>query len=300
MALTSNEVERDLSLLYHYTSQQGLLGVFASRSIWATNTHYLNDHTEFVHALSFASSVASFFFDDDYWHSFSLMLHKALQGLRGESVYVASFSEKPDLLSQWRGYCPGGNGYCIGFDQELMAEYCETKGFRLEKCLYEHDDQQLEVTGIITSSMALFPQIPCTVEQFHAMGIEQQANEMEAFHNRLSGDLKTQAKEALHVICESLIEFAPRFKHEGFHEEAEWRIIVNEPQQEVLFRPGPSYVIPYISMGLIEFKPEVLRKIIVGPNPNQARAKQAVELLVQKYGYGADIVDKSSLPFNFW
>lgn len=289
-----------MSLLYHYTSQHGLLGILGSKSIWATNTHYLNDHTEFIHALSFASSVASYFFDSDYWHSFSLMLHKALGELRGESVYVASLSEKPDLLSQWRGYCPGGNGYCIGFDQNLLAEYCEEKGFRFEKCLYRHDDQQAEVTGIITSCMGLFPSIPYTLEQFHDMGLEQQAGVMEEFHNRLSGDLKAQAEEALSVICESLIEFAPRFKNEGFHEEAEWRIIVNEPHDEVQFRPGPSYVIPYISMDLIEAKPGILRKIIVGPNPNQSRALKAAEFLVQKYGYSPDIVTRSNLPFNFW
>jgi len=289
-----------LSLLYHYTSQQGLLGIFASRSIWATNTQYLNDHTEFVHALTFASSVANYLFDSDYWHSFSLMLHKRLKELRGESVYVASFSEKPDLLSQWRGYCPGGSGYCIGLDQDLMAEYCEEKGFRLEKCLYRHDDQQAEVTGIITSSMLLFPSIPHTLEEFHGMKLEEQVDAMEVFHDRLSGDLKSQAEEALRVICDSLIEFAPRFKHEGFHEEAEWRIIVNEPEQEVLFRPGPSYAIPYIAMDLIKSKPQALAKIIVGPNPNQSRAKQSVEFLVRKYGYNPEIVLRSALPFNFW
>lgn len=289
-----------LSILYHYTSQHGLLGILGSKSIWATNTQYLNDHTEFVHALSFASSVASYFFDTDYWHSFSLMLRKAIGEIRGDGVYVASLSEKPDLLSQWRGYCPGGNGYCIGFDQALLAEYCDEKGFRFEKCLYGHEEQQAEVTGIITSSMGLFPSIPRTVEQFHALDLEQQAALMEELHERLSGDLQAQAKVALDVICESLIEFAPRFKNEGFHEEAEWRVIVNEPSTDIQFRPGPSYVIPYITMDLIEVKPNALRQIIVGPNPNQSRALKAVELLVRKHGHSPEIITRSNLPLNFW
>src|SRR5229473_5273124 len=33
--------------LYHYTSQDGLLGIIESRSLWATNISYMNDATEF-------------------------------------------------------------------------------------------------------------------------------------------------------------------------------------------------------------------------------------------------------------
>src|SRR5438876_12190342 len=33
--------------LYHYTSQDGLLGIVKSRSLWATNISHLNDSTEF-------------------------------------------------------------------------------------------------------------------------------------------------------------------------------------------------------------------------------------------------------------
>jgi len=38
---------------------------------------------------------------------FGAMLYEHLESVKGEEIYVASFSEKPDLLSQWRGYCPG-------------------------------------------------------------------------------------------------------------------------------------------------------------------------------------------------
>lgn len=36
------------STLYHYTSQAGLLGITASRSVWASKIHYLNDGKEFA------------------------------------------------------------------------------------------------------------------------------------------------------------------------------------------------------------------------------------------------------------
>lgn len=34
-------------ILHHYTTQEGLLGIVESKSIWATNIYYLNDAAEY-------------------------------------------------------------------------------------------------------------------------------------------------------------------------------------------------------------------------------------------------------------
>ncbi len=289
-----------LSILYHYTSQQGLLGILDSKAVWATNTHFLNDQTEFVHGLSFARAMANHSYHDDYWESFGFLLRDHLEKLGGDNLYVSSFSEKPDLLSQWRGYCPGGSGYCIGFDQVLMAEYCKEQGIRLEKCLYKHEEQLSAVSTIISYAKEFFPAVPHTVEEFFSLPIEEKLDCMFELKKRLDGDLKPEADRVMDGICESLSELAPLFKNEGFYEEAEWRIIANRPAQAVCFRPGPSYVIPYISMDMLKAKPHVLKRVIVGPNPNQSRAVKAAELLVKQYGYDTDIVTSSNIPFNNW
>lgn len=290
-----------MNLLYHYTTQQGLLGIFNSKAVWSTNTHFLNDPTEFVHALSFAKSIANYFFDNDYFEQFGAMLHRHVGKLKGEGLYVSSFSERPDLLSQWRGYCPGGSGYCLGFDRKILQQYCEARGYRLEKCVYGHDDQQAEVTGIVTTAMALFPKMKVTPQQFHEMPTKEKLDSMVAFHEHLKGEGADQASEAISLICESLLEVAPRFKNAGFEEEAEWRIIVNEPDAKaVSFRAGPSYLIPHIALDIIEANPEVVRSLIVGPNPNQARALKAAEALFQSLDYSPNLVTASSIPFNYW
>ena len=290
-----------MNLLYHYTTQQGLLGIFNSKAVWSTNTHFLNDPTEFVHALSFAKSIANYFFDNDYFEQFGAMLHRHVGKLKGEGLYVSSFSERPDLLSQWRGYCPGGSGYCLGFDRKILQQYCEARGYRLEKCVYGHDDQQAEVTGIVTTAMALFPKMEVTPQQFHELPTKEKLDSMVAFHEHLKGEGADQASEAISLICESLLEVAPRFKNAGFEEEAEWRIIVNEPDAKaVSFRAGPSYLIPHIALDIIEANPDVVRSLIVGPNPNQARAVKAAEALFQSLDYSPDLVTASSIPFNYW
>ncbi len=39
-------------ILYHYTTQTGLLGMVTSREIWASHMQYLNDVREFLHAIA--------------------------------------------------------------------------------------------------------------------------------------------------------------------------------------------------------------------------------------------------------
>jgi hypothetical protein len=41
-------------LLYHYTTQAGFMGIFKEKAIWATHTQYLNDRSEYSHALNLA------------------------------------------------------------------------------------------------------------------------------------------------------------------------------------------------------------------------------------------------------
>ena len=36
-------------VLYHYTTQAGLIGIIRGAEIWATHTQYLNDRREYIH-----------------------------------------------------------------------------------------------------------------------------------------------------------------------------------------------------------------------------------------------------------
>src|SRR5262245_39760281 len=44
-------------LLYHYTTQAGLLGIIESGALWASNVRYLNDRGEFGHAMGIAEKL---------------------------------------------------------------------------------------------------------------------------------------------------------------------------------------------------------------------------------------------------
>ena len=66
--------------LYHYTSQEGLLGILSSKTLWATRIQYLNDSTEFAYTLALLQKA----FNLDHQQSLSnrINLQPALDAAR--------------------------------------------------------------------------------------------------------------------------------------------------------------------------------------------------------------------------
>src|SRR6267154_2871182 len=106
------------ALLYHYTDQNGLLGIIKNREIWATHHQCLNDTQEFLHAKDLIRNEIDNRRKTANPDSLSLLqtMRSALDGPGNEDVnlYVASFSEDGDSLPQWRAY-GGAAGFALGF-----------------------------------------------------------------------------------------------------------------------------------------------------------------------------------------
>jgi hypothetical protein len=164
-------------MLYHYTSLEGLIGILKSQSIWASHCEFLNDSSEFLHALSFAKSYSgNIYMEDDYLAAFGWGMRHALEEMDKHDIYVSSFSEKPDLLSQWRGYCPKSAGICIGFDKNSIESFCSKKGYKLSKCLYDHDQQQEHITELVNSCLQNFPKAKISRADYEGLDSKGQCN----------------------------------------------------------------------------------------------------------------------------
>src|SRR4051812_23751258 len=99
--------------LYHYTTQSGLIGIIRSRELWATDSQYLNDVKEYAHAFDLAGAVISRRLSLATDHATVRVLKDMKLGLQNApvpDVYVCSFSEERDSLSQWRAYCSPTSG----------------------------------------------------------------------------------------------------------------------------------------------------------------------------------------------
>ncbi|MCP9759182.1 DUF2971 domain-containing protein [Aquitalea sp. S1-19] len=292
-----------MDTLYHYTSLNGILGILGSRSIWATHATFLNDASEFLHGLSYAKHVAGgIFMEDDYLAAFGWAVRHGLETVSADSLYVASFSEKADLLSQWRGYCPSGAGICLGFAVPQLKNFCDARGYRLEKCIYQHQDQLQSVEALVRECFEKFPKPRLSREEYDSFDSKGQVDaEIDYRLQTSEGPEKLQADAAVQWLCAAIAEIAPLFKNEGFHEESEWRIVANEPQEQVKFRASSSYLAPYVELELLSdaTKP-ALREVIIGPNPNQRRCQRSIAMLLEASGLVDVDVKVSPLPFNSW
>jgi hypothetical protein len=134
-------------ILYHYTSQAGLLGILASDRIWATDIYGLNDWTEFRLVFTTASMqlLADAFnsgLPDDIDADAKKMIIECVLAERNfpklleiikadpphgerKGVFVCSFTAAGDLLSQWRGYSYSSQGFSLGFNTTLLKKQLE-------------------------------------------------------------------------------------------------------------------------------------------------------------------------------
>jgi hypothetical protein len=252
-------------LLYHYTGAQGFTGIVESRKLWATHIQYLNDAQEYRYAAERAAHVLL----ERAQASADPHEQEILERFKGTIdlymmaewlVCVASFSAVGDDLSQWRGYCPNGAGYSLGFVPEDLAAEAAGQGFSLARCLYSEAEQREALIRVLEEVRR---SVPWTQALAHPRDRDAQLGVMRAWRNAFT-------------------PLAPTIKHPAFRHEQEWRLIsepisIGDSRWQV--RPGRSMLIPYVPIALTRIDPYLpIRKVMVGPTPHRELARRAVEL----------------------
>jgi Protein of unknown function (DUF2971) len=267
--------------LYHYTTQNGLLGIIKDKEIWATHTQYLNDQQEYLHALKLVHKEI-----DSIKQKTTNSKHKILLRDMDEDVYgnesmnicVCSFSEVRDSLPQWRAYSGASSGYAIGFSGELLSNLKQKKNFYLAKCVYALLKQRALIRAL--------------VEEVLEENIRGEPWKDE-YHIPIGGNL-----------CAYLHRYAPVLKNFSFKHEREWRIIsrpLSCTRAQFDFRPGNSMLIPYYKFSLVDADvPFQINRIIVGPTPHPEQAKMAAESLLVRHGLRNVPVINSKVPYRNW
>jgi len=293
-------------LLYHYTSFDGLLGILRSGKLWASSIHHLNDAREITFALDkFAEIVKEEIerepgrFDKDTLTGLarvidSLRLVTARVGLQMNIVYefVATFSEDGDLLSQWRGYCPGYGGVSIGFNPQELRSLGDRHGFDLGPCRYDEAGQTKLLRDLMEQGAVFAHDQP-------EVGYDGIAPEIT---RALYGHYNI-----LWPVHPQLLQVAAIIKHPGFKEEKEWRL-VSKPgaanSLELDFRASPTTIVPYLSIPLARDEGDTtlpIDKIVVGPGPQQRLTMVSVEKLLWEYGLVQRCkIDKSQTEYRGW
>jgi hypothetical protein len=192
------------NILYHYTTADSTYGIAKSKELWATNIHYLNDESEFKHAVDLMKSELWKLTDDsspfarpkDEVHEFVKYLSDRLETIRELHIFVFSFSGNGNLLSQWRAYCRSG-GYSLGFNSKDLRNSTVNNSFFLAKCIYDSAAQQSVLHSILTETM-----------------------------QGITSSGKKEREDQATAFLIKLVRVAPLLKHPAFSEECEWRLVL--------------------------------------------------------------------------
>ncbi len=305
--------------LWHYTSVQGFQGIVTSKGIFATDVRFLNDRTEFIHAREVASQVVAE--TDEYGANFFPAKEYSKKAVDSAfstgplsadrlQVFVASFSEAEDQLSQWRGYSQGSSGVSIAFDLTTLRPPAQIDTLvTFAPCIYEPEEKKT----ILRDALAHF------VGQsqgywnagFEAADAIWHAGDPvtgQAIIDKITGSsqFKADITAAMVKTQADLLRVAALSKHESFHEEREWRLVLpvstgkttlkNPPR----FRLASTTLIPYIAH---PFSPDPavalpLTDVILGPGSHLSATRAAAAFLKSQ---GIPIEPRESkVPYRPW
>jgi len=260
--------------LYHYTTQTGLLGIIATRTIWATHTQYLNDRREFLHAVDLVrSEIERLLQEEASSHSGQPARKKVLLRMQeavSESmspqttnICVCSFSEESDSLSQWRAY-GGSSGFAVGFPSEVLIAATERLKWSLAPCLYDATEQRDLVRALVEEVLE-----DNLSGEIIADDVTENATSEDRFLSGVGGGLLSD-----------LFRYAPILKDHSFSEEREWRIIsrpLSCHREGFAYREGRSLLIPYYKFPLWESNQKLrLHEVVIGPTRDAERSRSSV------------------------
>ena len=243
------ENNKNPSTLYHYTSIQGLIGIIESKTIWATSIYHLNDKQELYHSidlfltaldellekygiqkedqklgpLAAALSLATKIGNHEIGQAaFLTTLRKVLLFDRTLPLFISSFSEEGNQLSQWMSYCKNSPGFSIGFNFQKLKNIVDHSGNynKIVKCIYNVNDQKEKVDEF--SSTVIDPEVKFLTG---------------------SEDSKLIGEKVMLILYKILIE-SPILKNYHFKDEKEWRLIYLGTFGQCHFRPGKTVAIP--------------------------------------------------------
>ncbi len=262
--------------IYHYTDATAAINILENKKIWASNIRHLNDSAEFLKARSWINkklkkwgkarralaSMDKVQVDpsDPLRGTVGQVAHRFVNSVA--PVFVASFSEAANLLSQWRAYCPNGNGYSLGFDASRF------NGSHLHMCLVKCVYKRSEIDELCTSLLESWAEKP-------------EANDNEPLFDRLG--------ECVTIMA--------AIKDESFIEEQEWRLVGIQGYGNRKFRSGRHGIVPYVE---VPFGPDNqlhLTEAWIGPNSDMTAAMLAFRSLATLNGYEHLRLEESKIPF---
>ena len=296
----SVELTRDLksiaippdTILWHYTSGSGLLGIINSMSVFSTHISCLNDTSEFRYssvlfrealaslrgsyetdpiALAFLDAAVGYFAENPDYPAYTSV-----------NQFVACFSEEENDLSQWRAYGGGENGYAVGFRaRDLWG--CENS--MLARVSYDENLHRQLAKKAAEATVRFF---------------------LEGLAKCAPSEKAKWGEEFLEAWQRAISLVAPLVKDPAFAKERECRIVKS-------IGPGDFAKLRFMQKGSLicrhlPLSPPLLMatdpyrlpiaRIMVGPCRHPIISRNSIETLLKQKGYPATLVSISKIPYQ--
>lgn len=252
------------SVVYHYTSLEGFIGIVTNRSIWMSDFSYLNDRRELTHGADLLRASIQRCAEGQTNRGLLNLLatwETRLNSLENR-VCIASFSGDGDSLSQWRAYGP----IAIGFPVYPLALHVNQA--TLQKVEYDPDVQQKLID----------------IYLYHLCNA----------YLRDVADGRLEQVYDMYDKIESLLNLIAFFKDAGFKSENEYRLAyIDIPRvaqhfglgkTEKSFRVAKGRIIPYVSsINVLPSKirnfPLEIEEVVLGPERDELLERGVREFL---------------------
>jgi hypothetical protein len=289
--LVSLEASPPPPILYHYTNDVGLRGILETGNLWLTDILSLNDPSELSHGLAQAVAVLRSkaangpqeikLFAADFEDMITLGKVQ-----RSGDYFICCFSAVGDDLGQWRAYADNGRGYALGFDARA-----------LEDAFIRQANAPIQKTFPVTYNDARLIEI-------HRGIIEQMSGLISLPRGRgLSGDsISGYMAELYTLITVHALHAGLHFKHEAYSNEQEYRFMqVHPPADQPLvtkLRTRSYSSIRYQEFDWKSAGRNVLKKIVIGPAADVARATACAEESLLLTDQQAVTIARSAIPYR--
>lgn len=266
------------NIIYHYCNVEAFRAIIQNKTLWLSSVYNLNDYKEIHWIKDKVTKKIEEVKNKDNFTKYKVFEEFYTKQL--PNVYIASFSQGDDLLSQWRAYANDGFGVAIGFN----TDYFKTNSLvHTTKVLYDEDEQENEINKIL-----------------------------EPLEN-ISSNISFESDE-FKYLCEDIISninnLSAKSKNELFKEEQEVRLIHNpiiiddiknkkfifkDNLSDMKFRSVCGNLIPYFEL---KFEKEItntpaILEIIKGPK--NKFIEQEVKIFLSNNGfYNVDIKSSKS------
>jgi Protein of unknown function (DUF2971) len=252
--------EASIPDLYHYTKGVNFNNIIQSQELWASQIGAMNDHSEVFYTKDlFLIQLSNIFDGHPDVSQVITRAQSAYDDYVCKDTFSISFSKRANLLSQWNRYSDS-TGVSIGFSGTVLLAACN-RGWRFVEVEYDISAQAASLLEI--------------ANRFVIANVQSMADE------DFKGWFISTCKRDLDNCSVS-------FKHPGFKEECEVRLVKDAKLHSIELQPHPSGNRKYLPLSLSQAFQDateadsLIRYLFTSPSQNPRPRMEEVYSLFKK------------------